>query len=209
MKDSGVMCPRDGYVVFRQSELLTGRLGKVTLGGSNKSGLFQVCFQSQGMPHKRTLPLALLTAKESAMRVSMFGAHPQQCNCVVCPVCITRRSGNDSAVISETSILSCSMLPEQVLASDFSPQAAAAVMRRLSKWSARFIGERGFSIGVDDVIPLPRLSQEVADVTSSSYEACQVCAISHIGVCTLEMALHQAGTNNLLSWHQSLSVFGV
>ncbi|CAK0785283.1 hypothetical protein CVIRNUC_008489 [Coccomyxa viridis] len=101
VKNSGVMCPRDGFVVFRQSELLTGRLGKVTLGGSNKSGLFQV------------------------------------------------------------------------LASDFAPQAAAAVMRRLSKWAARFIGERGFSIGVDDVIPLPRLSQEVADVTSSSYEACQ------------------------------------
>ena len=69
------------------------------------------------------------------------------------------------------------MLASQVLASDFAPQAAAAVMRRLSKWSARFIGEHGFSMGVDDVIPMPRLSQEVADVTSSSYEACQVCTI--------------------------------
>ncbi len=48
-------------------------------------------------------------------------------------------------------------------------------MRRLSKLSARFIGERGFSIGVDDVIPVSRLSDEVANVTSSSYEACQVC----------------------------------
>ena len=79
-------------------------------------------------------------------------------------------------MLPESSYLSCSVLAEQVLASDFSPQAAAAVMRRLSKWSARFIGERGFSIGVDDVIPLPRLSQEVAGVTASSYEACQVCA---------------------------------
>ena len=76
------------------------------------------------------------------------------------------------------------MLPEQVLASDFSPQAAAAVMRRLSKWAARFIGEHGFSIGVDDVIPLPRLSQEVADVTASSYEACQVCAVFLYAFCT-------------------------
>ena len=42
VKGTGVMCPMDGYVVFRQSELLCGRLGKVTLGGSNKSGLFQV-----------------------------------------------------------------------------------------------------------------------------------------------------------------------
>lgn len=72
----------------------------------------------------------------------------------------------------------CSRL--QVLASDFSPQAAAAVMRRLSKWSARFIGERGFSIGVDDVIPMPRLSEEVANVTASSYEACQVSSTSRM-----------------------------
>ena len=42
VKGTGVMCPLDGYVVFRRSELLCGRLGKVTLGGSNKSGLFQV-----------------------------------------------------------------------------------------------------------------------------------------------------------------------
>ena len=32
----------DGYVCFRNSELLSGRLGKGTLGGGNKSGLFQV-----------------------------------------------------------------------------------------------------------------------------------------------------------------------
>ena len=41
VKGTGVMCPMDGYVVFRQSELLAGRLGKATLGGGNKSGLFQ------------------------------------------------------------------------------------------------------------------------------------------------------------------------
>ena len=96
---------------------------------------------------------------------------------VNCPVPSIGGDVHALMVILESSVLSCAMLPEQVLASDFAPQAAAAVMRRLSKWAARFIGERGFSIGVDDVIPLPRLSQEVADVTSSSYEACQVCAI--------------------------------
>lgn len=42
VKGTGVLCPRDGFVVFRNSELLCGRLGKVTLGGGNKSGLFQV-----------------------------------------------------------------------------------------------------------------------------------------------------------------------
>ena len=45
--------------------------------------------------------------------------------------------------------------------------------------SARFIGERGFSIGVDDVIPVPTLSNEVANVTTSSYQACQVSAALH------------------------------
>lgn len=58
-------------------------------------------------------------------------------------------------------------------------------MRRLSKWSARFIGERGFSIGVDDVIPMPRLSDEVANVTSTSYQACQVGNRSHTLALTL------------------------
>ena len=36
------MDPADGYICFRNSQLVSGRLGKVTLGGGNKSGLFQV-----------------------------------------------------------------------------------------------------------------------------------------------------------------------
>ena len=36
------LCPMDGYVCIRNSELLSGRLGKATLGGGNKTGLFQV-----------------------------------------------------------------------------------------------------------------------------------------------------------------------
>ena len=36
------MCPRDGWVCFHNSELVSGRLGKATLGGGNKAGLFQV-----------------------------------------------------------------------------------------------------------------------------------------------------------------------
>ena len=38
----GCACPVDGYVCFRNSELLTGRVGKASLGGGNKAGLFQV-----------------------------------------------------------------------------------------------------------------------------------------------------------------------
>ncbi|XP_074571675.1 DNA-directed RNA polymerase III subunit 1-like [Curcuma longa] len=36
------MCPSDGYVYFRNSELISGQLGKVTLGNGNKDGLFSV-----------------------------------------------------------------------------------------------------------------------------------------------------------------------
>lgn len=36
------MCPADGWVCFRNSQLLCGRLGKATLGGGNKAGLYQV-----------------------------------------------------------------------------------------------------------------------------------------------------------------------
>ncbi len=50
------MCPKDGYVCFHNSQLLCGRLGKATLGGGNKAGLFQVTpyaskrlFESRGV----------------------------------------------------------------------------------------------------------------------------------------------------------------
>jgi hypothetical protein len=36
------MCFMDGFVCFHNSELVSGRLGKATLGGGNKSSLFQV-----------------------------------------------------------------------------------------------------------------------------------------------------------------------
>ena len=41
----------------------------------------------------------------------------------------------------------------QVLLNDYSAATAAAVMGRLAKLSARYIGDRGFSIGIDDVMP--------------------------------------------------------
>ena len=34
------MCPMDGWVVFSDSELMCGNLGKTTLGSGNKNGLF-------------------------------------------------------------------------------------------------------------------------------------------------------------------------
>ena len=80
--------PPRRFVCFRNSELLSGRLGKVTLGSGNKAGLFYA------------------------------------------------------------------------LSSDYSPDVAANAMNRLAKLSARWLGTRGFSIGIADVTPDARLISE-------------------------------------------------
>ena len=88
------------FVCFRNSELVSGRLGKVTLGSGNKAGLFYA------------------------------------------------------------------------LSSDYSPDVAANAMNRLAKLSARWLGTRGFSIGIADVTPDVRLISEkerqVGDLYSGS-----------------------------------------
>ncbi|PSC73949.1 DNA-directed RNA polymerase III subunit rpc1-like isoform X2 [Micractinium conductrix] len=94
------LCPMDGFVCFYNSHLISGRLGKVTLGGGNKSGLFQV------------------------------------------------------------------------LNTDYSPRVAAECMNRLAKLSARFIGDRGFSIGIDDVTPKERLLKAKAATLETGYGKC-------------------------------------
>ena len=42
------MCSEDGFVAFRRGELLCGNLGKKTLGGESKSGLFYVLIRDFG-----------------------------------------------------------------------------------------------------------------------------------------------------------------
>ena len=42
------MCLADGYVLFRSGELLTGSVGKKTLGGESKTGLFYVLIRDYG-----------------------------------------------------------------------------------------------------------------------------------------------------------------
>ena len=59
-KGRGHMCPSDGFVCFRNSELLTGRLGKATLGDGNKDGLFHVCHPTD------------TTSSEASSRVMQF-----------------------------------------------------------------------------------------------------------------------------------------
>lgn len=46
-------------------------------------------------------------------------------------------------------------------------------MNRLAKLSARFIGNRGFSIGIDDVTPKPRLVEAKQKAIESGYSKVQ------------------------------------
>lgn len=46
-------------------------------------------------------------------------------------------------------------------------------MNRLAKLSARFIGNRGFSIGIDDVTPAPRLVEAKQKTVDAGYSKVQ------------------------------------
>jgi len=85
-------CPDDGYVCFRGGRHISGCLGKKTLGGESKNGLFYV------------------------------------------------------------------------LVRDFGCEQAISCMSRLAKLTARCLGDRGFSIGVDDVTPTKRMIESKREV---------------------------------------------
>lgn len=56
---------------------------------------------------------------------------------------------------------------------DYKPVIAAECMNRWSKFSARYMGERGFSIGVDDVTPSDHFNQMNSLQMQSSYKQCE------------------------------------
>lgn len=99
-------CKEDGFVCFRRGELISGNLGKKTLGGESKSGLFYILIR------------------------------------------------------------------------DYGAVEATKCMTRLSKLMARYLGDRGFSIGVDDVTPSQKMAnlktRIVADGQRLAQEQIQV-----------------------------------
>ncbi|XP_078179923.1 nuclear RNA polymerase C1 [Carex rostrata] len=99
-KKNETMCPADGWVYFRNSELISGQLGKATLGNGNKSGLYSVLLR------------------------------------------------------------------------DYNAHAAASCMNRLAKFSARWIGNHGFSIGIDDVQPGESLNEQKSSKINEGYRTC-------------------------------------
>ncbi|KAL9172058.1 hypothetical protein ABFS82_03G020500 [Erythranthe guttata] len=104
-KSGETMCPKDGFVYIRNSELISGQLGKATLGNGSKDGLYSVLLR------------------------------------------------------------------------DYSAHAAATCMNRLAKLSARWIGNHGFSIGINDVQPGIVLNKEKKVTIDKGYGQC----IDYIG----------------------------
>jgi DNA-directed RNA polymerase III subunit RPC1 len=93
-------CPMDGYVIVRNSELLSGTLDKSTVGGDSKGSIFYTMLR------------------------------------------------------------------------DYGPDVAITCMTRLSKLSARWIGTRGFSIGINDVQPSVALQQHKERLVLAGYAEC-------------------------------------
>ncbi|KAJ5651806.1 DNA-directed RNA polymerase III subunit RPC1 [Penicillium longicatenatum] len=59
-----------------------------------------------------------------------------------------------------------------IMLRDYGPAAAAQGMNRLSKLSARWLTNLGFSIGITDVWPSERLVQSKNDLVEAAYAAC-------------------------------------
>ncbi|PPQ95505.1 hypothetical protein CVT26_008533 [Gymnopilus dilepis] len=60
-----------------------------------------------------------------------------------------------------------------VIMRDYGPHEAAAAMNRLAKLAARWLANYGFSLGINDVIPGPELSQKKDDLVEKAYADCQ------------------------------------
>ncbi|KAF8164924.1 hypothetical protein B0H34DRAFT_786681 [Crassisporium funariophilum] len=60
-----------------------------------------------------------------------------------------------------------------VIMRDYGPHEAAAAMNRLAKLCARWLANYGFSLGINDVIPGPVLSQKKDELVERAYADCQ------------------------------------
>lgn len=92
------MCPNDGWLVIRNSEVMCGRMDKTTVGSGKKECIFYIIMR------------------------------------------------------------------------DFGPDAAVAAMDRLSKLSARYLTNQGFSIGISDVYPSATLTEHKLQLVETAYK---------------------------------------
>ena len=67
------MCAKDGYVCFHQGELVSGAIGKKTLGGESKSGLFYALIRDQDQGHEKAVTIMNRLAKLSSRFLCDYG----------------------------------------------------------------------------------------------------------------------------------------
>ncbi|KAL4995659.1 hypothetical protein BDV10DRAFT_174333 [Aspergillus recurvatus] len=91
---------------------------------------------------------------------------------------------NDAWLVVRNSEVMCGVMDKSTVGSgkkdnvfyimlrDFGPAAAAEGMNRLSKLSARWFSNMGFSIGITDVYPSDRLVQSKNDLVEAAYAQC-------------------------------------
>ncbi|KAK2985575.1 hypothetical protein RJ640_025008 [Escallonia rubra] len=209
-KKGETMCLDDGFVYFRNSELVSGQLGKATLAISSIDSLVVrdpqswMLFFVEGAQKERDS-----FGKRMRMKaVEVVSGATKWKPVVICLLATTMEfrsveTGFANYKALEDSIkrglwmcLACanrvwyvpwcteliaSLIPTcwevfiivqfgdrgngnkdglySVLLRDYSAHAAAACMNRLAKFSARWIGTHGFSIGIDDVQPGDQLNK--------------------------------------------------
>jgi hypothetical protein len=153
----------------------SGRLGKVTLGGGNKSGLFQVLNTdySPQVAAECMNRLAKLRCVSSARSCENSEGWPHSladgCNRDAMPGGRQDHKGTPGCVASHRvgtkwSLLTCVCVHRTCPQTAHKPRTltSAPTPPSWSPCSARFIGDRGFSIGIDDVTPKQRLQDEKA-----------------------------------------------
>ncbi|KAH9928960.1 beta and beta-prime subunits of DNA dependent RNA-polymerase [Fomitopsis serialis] len=94
-------------------------------------------------------------------------------------------SPNDGWLVIVNSEIMCGVMDKATVGSgkkksvfgiimrDYGPHEAAAAMNRLAKLCARWLANFGFSLGINDVIPGPKLANEKEDLVAKAYAECQ------------------------------------
>ena len=122
-------------------------------------------------PHKNYPVNVNLEAKNKTFAAAAIG-HPSD------------MSPSDSYLVIRNSQVMCGTMDKAtvgdgkkdslfyVIMRDFGPSYAAAAMNRLAKLSARWLSERGFSIGISDVYPSKRLRDQKEELVKVAYAKC-------------------------------------
>ncbi|CAJ1951517.1 unnamed protein product [Sphenostylis stenocarpa] len=124
------LCPNDGFVYFRNSELISGQIGKVTLGNGNKDGLFSVLLRD-------------------------YKAHAA----ASCMNRLAKLSNLERVYVDQSKHELCYLI-------------RLSKSKLILQGNARWIGNHGFSIGIDDVQPKEVLINKKDETLSEGYRKC-------------------------------------